>query len=835
MDAGPMPGVDAGPRTPLDEVRAESTSRVIARLDEAGRLRTLIADLPTRGSTPEERAENFVEDHPALLPVPEGAELFVLRVAGDGSFVVFGMRVSGVVVYGAELRVHFDGDRVVWVSAALPADPAVAGTSPAIAEAAAATAAREAFELDPAAEVSTPERTILDGRLLDAEHIGPAVLTWTVEVDDDSLDGPWLTFVDATTGALIHSTALSDEALNRVVWDAGRGTRKPPTATRTALFDDSMALPPVPDTENDGRQVYEHLATTHAYFLDTFFQDGFDGTGHVETYVHWGPADARRAFHNNGRLYFCEGMPSLDVVAHEYTHGVVDNHADFVGAFIHGALNESFADVFASFIDTGTPWTIGDGSAVGVLRDLSDPGAYGQPNHLDALERRNEGACRAGASACGHQANCVRADGSNRCACLLGRCWRDSGWVHRNAGVPSFAAYLLVSGGTHPSSRIAVRGIGARMVETFWFGALVRLTRLAVLDDLRDAALATCLALVGTRVPGGEEIETRDCGATINAFAAIGVGPGDLDEDTVVDEDDNCPMRYNPEQEDEDHNGTGDICEPGAPFDAGPAAGLYCPAEMPASVGALPLTEEVVAEYNFAPGQANRITCTYGSGRGSTSTFWLTQFHTDGDVQSSACWTHHPADDNALCSTTGQQATVRGTVGDGFEDDAERAFLSTLLPIAEAEAIPCPPFVPDASPCTTGRIVCPPSRDAADGRVQALIDSGVSCPLESDPDNFYASCRYIDVECSQERYEPPASGSRTGGTFFGVSWATDAATADTPFTCTAEVGIYLGGHQWESGSHHAFVTYVGTRSAAVDAFATGLLNDIAEPRAAACP
>jgi hypothetical protein len=44
----------------------------------------------------------------------------------------------------------------------------------------------------------------------------------------------------------------------------------------------------------------------------------------------------------------------------------------------------------------------------------------------------------------------------------------------------------------------------------------------------------------------------RDCGKVINAFAAVGIGAGDRDLDTIIDRIDNCEMDFNPLQEDED-------------------------------------------------------------------------------------------------------------------------------------------------------------------------------------------------------------------------------------------------------------------------------------------
>ena len=45
-----------------------------------------------------------------------------------------------------------------------------------------------------------------------------------------------------------------------------------------------------------------------------------------------------------------------------------------------GALNESYSDIFGSAMDGN--WTIGEGSAVGVIRSMSNPSLYGDPDRV---------------------------------------------------------------------------------------------------------------------------------------------------------------------------------------------------------------------------------------------------------------------------------------------------------------------------------------------------------------------------------------------------------------------------------------------------------------------
>lgn len=99
-----------------------------------------------------------------------------------------------------------------------------------------------------------------------------------------------------------------------------------------------------------------------------------------------------------------------DVLAHEYTHGIIQNE---VGS-IHfsgetGALEESLSDIFATMYDGN--YTIGEKLGKDkVIRSLSNPEKYNQPNHMKNYVETND----------------------------------DKGGVHVNNGIPNYAYYLTV-------------------------------------------------------------------------------------------------------------------------------------------------------------------------------------------------------------------------------------------------------------------------------------------------------------------------------------------------------------------------------------------------------
>ena len=75
---------------------------------------------------------------------------------------------------------------------------------------------------------------------------------------------------------------------------------------------------------------------------------------------------------------------SLDIAAHEITHGVIERTVNLEYRFESGALNESIADIFGVMLDRDD-WRIGEEVvksrffSSGALRDIEDPHNGGQP------------------------------------------------------------------------------------------------------------------------------------------------------------------------------------------------------------------------------------------------------------------------------------------------------------------------------------------------------------------------------------------------------------------------------------------------------------------------
>ncbi|KUP04500.1 peptidase M4 [Bacillus coahuilensis m2-6] len=205
------------------------------------------------------------------------------------------------------------------------------------------------------------------------------------------------------------------------------------------------------------------------YYLNKHGRNSYDGNGAtIRSTVHYS-SNYNNAFWNGSQMVYGDGdgstfkalSGSLDVVAHEITHAVTERTAGLVYENQPGALNESFSDVFGYFLDTGD-YLIGEdvytpGIAGDALRSMSNPNAYGQPDHMD--EYQNLPNTQAG----------------------------DWGGVHINSGIPNKAAYYTI------------QSIGAAKAEKIYYRALTNyLTPYSNFSNARAAMLQATADLYGS-------------------------------------------------------------------------------------------------------------------------------------------------------------------------------------------------------------------------------------------------------------------------------------------------------------------------------------------------
>ncbi len=220
----------------------------------------------------------------------------------------------------------------------------------------------------------------------------------------------------------------------RTIHDAANGTALPGKVVRTEGGKATR------DAETD--EAYDGLGATYDYYAKVHQRHSIDDAGlALDATVHYG-RQYDNAFWNGTQMVFGDGdgdlfnrfTISLDVIAHELTHGVTEDEARLVYVGQSGALNESISDVFGSLVKqyarkqtaAKADWLIGEGlftaKVDGVaLRSMKAPGtAFDDP----LLGKDDQPATM---------------DGYVRTS-------SDNGGVHTNSGIPNHAFYRAAIG-----------------------------------------------------------------------------------------------------------------------------------------------------------------------------------------------------------------------------------------------------------------------------------------------------------------------------------------------------------------------------------------------------
>lgn len=232
------------------------------------------------------------------------------------------------------------------------------------------------------------------------------------------------------------------------------------------------------------------------YYKDVHGRDSFDDAhGVAAVHVHYGSAYVN-AFWDGASFSIGDGDGSsanslavLDVLGHEFTHGVTQNSCNLVYAYESGALNESFSDVFGACIEFHwqdddqasyphkhagkADWLIGEDCwlSATALRDMRNPANVATVGSGGVQPSRYGGTYwYSGAG--------------------------DNGGVHQNAGVQNFFFYLLCEGGsgTNDGYAYSVTGIGVTNAEQIAYRALtVYCTPFTDYSTIADAWLSAAL------------------------------------------------------------------------------------------------------------------------------------------------------------------------------------------------------------------------------------------------------------------------------------------------------------------------------------------------------
>ncbi len=263
--------------------------------------------------------------------------------------------------------------------------------------------------------------------------------------------------------------------------------------------------------------VHWGMEMVYDYYLTQHGRNSYDDNGApIVTYVHYGN-NYFNAFWLGIYGAFGDGtgnpLTYIDVVAHEFTHGVTKYSAGLIYSYETGALNESFSDIMGTSIEF---YAFPDGASwdVGILnftfRDMANPNAYGQPDTY------------------------------------LGSFWAtgsaDYGGAHTNSGVQNYWFYLLSEGGSGVNDNgdaYTVEGIGIESAADITYRNLTSyLTSTSTYQDARQGAIQSAIDLYGEC--------SNEVLQVIKAWHAVGLGSNSYSKDlellSVVSPQNNCNL-----------------------------------------------------------------------------------------------------------------------------------------------------------------------------------------------------------------------------------------------------------------------------------------------------
>ncbi|MEM6319155.1 MAG: M4 family metallopeptidase [Bacteroidota bacterium] len=239
---------------------------------------------------------------------------------------------------------------------------------------------------------------------------------------------------------------------------------------------------------------HHNAGVSYDYFRNTFGRNSINGSGGtVVSIINVADEDGSgldnafwsgsAMFYGNGNQQFEPLAKALDVAAHEMTHGVIQNTANLRYQGESGAMNESFADIFAVLIDRDD-YQLGEDVVnrnffrSGALRDLANPNNGGtrlgdpgwQPDNVSQQFRGQE----------------------------------DNGGVHINSGITNRAFFLIAS------------RIGRQKAENIYYRALTNyLVNTSQFVDLRASILQSATDFHGAN--------SNEVAIVANSFDQVGI------------------------------------------------------------------------------------------------------------------------------------------------------------------------------------------------------------------------------------------------------------------------------------------------------------------------
>jgi Zn-dependent metalloprotease/PKD repeat protein len=339
-------------------------------------------------------------------------------------------------------------------------------------------------------------------------------LTYEVEIRPNFIE-TWKYFADACTGEIISrynitrsdgpykATATDLNGIERTIDTYLEGSVYSMTNASEAMYDplreegiiitldanntstsdlDYMMITSSNNTWNNPAAVSAHYNATTAYeqFLAKFGRNSINGNGgNIISLINVAEDDGssmenafwngKAVFYGNGGSSFKPLSGALDVTAHELGHGIVSSTANLEYIGQSGAMNETYADIFGTMVDS-EDWLLGEDIVKpeafpsGALRNMADPhntgssinDHYWQPKHVSEMYLGSE----------------------------------DNGGVHINSGIGNYAYYLFAMDMTREKAE-----------QVFYRALVYYLKKTSRFIDFRIAVIQAATDLYGSSSP----------------------------------------------------------------------------------------------------------------------------------------------------------------------------------------------------------------------------------------------------------------------------------------------------------------------------------------------
>lgn len=265
-------------------------------------------------------------------------------------------------------------------------------------------------------------------------------------------------------------------------------------------------------SDESANRAFEGFGATRDFYKQVFDRDSIDGNGmRLDGYVHYG-TNYNNAFWNGAEMVFGDGdgvrftdfTMSLDVIAHELTHGVTENLAGLKYHNQSGALNESMSDVFGSLVKQWSLNQSSDQSDWLIGAEIFTPDTGG-----DALRSMKAPGTAYNSPVFGKD---PQPDHMNKFVHLPDTRPGDWGGVHYNSGIPNKAFYLVATG---------VGGNSWEAPGHVWYESLKASNQDTEFQEFADTTYQKAGELYGSTVQAAVLSAWREVGIRIS-----GVSPG---------------------------------------------------------------------------------------------------------------------------------------------------------------------------------------------------------------------------------------------------------------------------------------------------------------------